>query len=109
MMISLTRSYFVLPDTVENVAIRINPQHDVLHGCIMDKRTFRVDKEHVWNPNLLHKTSIESSTLVVAGGKGQAIILPVMPQVKSHGEVLKEEKHCPPSPSMKGGLFVSMR
>lgn len=44
-----------LPDAVENVAIRKNPQHDVFHGCVMDKGPFGVDKEHIWNPNFLDK------------------------------------------------------
>lgn len=85
-------SFFFLPNTVENISIRINPQHDVLHGCIMDKRTLRVDKKHIWDPDFLHQTCIEGPTLVAAGGEGQAIILPVMPQVESHGEVLQKEK-----------------
>lgn len=84
-------SLFFLPNTVENISIRINPQHDVLHGCIMDKRTLRVDKKHIWNPDFLHQTCIEGPTLVAAGGEGQAIILPVMPQVESHGEVLQKK------------------
>lgn len=80
-----------LPDTVEDVAVRINPQHDVLHGRVMDEGAFRVDEEHVRNPNFLHKTCIEGATLVVAGGEGQTIVLPVMSQVQSHGEVLGTE------------------
>lgn len=59
----------------------------------MDKRTLRVDKEDVGNPNLLHKTCIEGPTLVAAGGEGQAIILPVMPQVQRHGEVLENKQN----------------
>lgn len=85
----MEKKHFFLPDTVEDIAVRKNPQHDVLHGCVMDKRTLRVDKEHVRNPNFLHQTCIEGTTLVAAGGEGQAIVLPVMPQVQSHGEVLK--------------------
>lgn len=88
--------YFFLPNTVENISIRINPQHDVLHGCIMDKRTLRVDKKHIWNPDFLHQTCIEGPTLVAAGGEGQAIILPVMPQVESHGEVLQKKNKKKP-------------
>lgn len=84
--------FVLLPNTVEDVPIGINPQHDVLHGCIMDERTLRVDKEHIWNPDFLHQTCVEGPTLVVAGGEGQAVILPVMPQVQSHGEVLKIKK-----------------
>lgn len=82
---------FFLPDTVKYVAIRINPKHDVLHGCIMDKRTFRVNKEHIGNPDFLHKTWIKGTTLIIAGGESQSIILPVVPQVQSHGEVLQKD------------------
>lgn len=57
---------FFSPDTVEDVAIRKNPKHDVLHGCVMDKRTLRVHKEHIGNPDFLHKTCIEGAALVVA-------------------------------------------
>ncbi len=81
--------FFFLPDTVEDVAVRINPQHDVLHGCVMDKRTLGVDKKHIGNPDLFYKTCIEGATLVAAGGEGQAVVLPVMPQVQCHGEVLE--------------------
>lgn len=87
-MSKVKESISLLPDTVKDVAIRVNSQHDVLHGCVMDKRAFRVNEEHVRNPNFLHKTCVEGTTLVVAGGEGQAIILPVVPQVQSHGEVL---------------------
>lgn len=83
-----------LPDTVEDIAIGIDSQHDVLHGRVMDKRAFRVDEEHIRNPNLLHKPCVEGAALVAAGGEGQAVILPVMPQVQSHGEVLENRpKH----------------
>lgn len=57
----------------------------------MDKRTFGVDKEHIRNPDLLHKTCIKGATLVAAGGEGKAIVLPVMPEVQSHGEVLENK------------------
>lgn len=69
-MSNIKETFFFLPDTVEDIAIGINPKHDVLHGCVMDKRTLRVDKEHVGNPNLLHKTCIEGTTLVAARGEG---------------------------------------
>lgn len=78
-----------LPDTVEDVAIRVYPQHDVLHGCVVDERALRVDEEHVRNPDLLDQTGVKGTTLVAAGGEGQAVVLPVMSQVKSHGEVLE--------------------
>lgn len=43
-----------LPETVEDVAIGINPEHDIIGGGVMDERALRVDKEHVGNPDLLH-------------------------------------------------------
>lgn len=46
--------FFYEPDTVEDIAIRINPQHDVLHRCVVDKGALRVDKEHIRDPNLLY-------------------------------------------------------
>lgn len=52
-----------------------------------------MDKEHVRNPNLLHEACIEGTTLVAAGGEGQAMVLPVMPQVQCHGEVLEQKKN----------------
>lgn len=55
----------------------------------MDERTLGVDKEYIRNPNLLDQTCIKGATLVAAGGEGQAVVLPVMPQVQRHGEVLK--------------------
>lgn len=58
----------------------------------MDERTFGMNKKHVWNPDFLNKARIESSTFVAAGGESQPIVLPVMPQVESHGEVLNKKK-----------------
>lgn len=77
------------PDTVEDVAIRINPQHNVLHGGVMDEGALWVDEEHIRNPDLLDQAGIKSAALVAAGGEGQAVVLPVMPQVQRHGEVLE--------------------
>lgn len=87
----LMQNVFFLPDTVKYVAIRINPKHDVLHGCIMDKRTFRVNKENIRDPDFFHKAWIKGATLVIAGGEGQSIILPVVPQVQSHSEILRKD------------------
>lgn len=83
------KKFCFLPDTVEDVPIRIYPQHDVLHGCVMDERALRVDEEHIRNPDLLDQTGIEGPTLVAAGGEGQPVVLPVMPQVQRHGEILE--------------------
>lgn len=73
--------FFFLPDAVENIAIGINPKHDIFHGCVMDERALGVDKEHVRDPNLLDKTCVECATLVAAGGERQPVVLPVMSQV----------------------------
>lgn len=77
-----------LPETVEDVSIRVNPQHDVVCGCVMDERALRVDKEHVGNPNFLHQATVEGHALVVGAWKRQPLVLPVVAQVQCHGEVL---------------------
>lgn len=55
----------------------------------MDERALGVDEEHVRDPDLLDQTRVKGATLVAAGGEGQAVVLPVMPQVQRHGEVLE--------------------
>lgn len=97
----------LLPDTIEDIPIRINPQHDVLHGCVMDERALGVDEEHVRNPNLLHQTGVEGATLVAAGGEGQPIVLPVVPQVQGHGEILRGKEVFKPS-GEKETLYVGV-
>ena len=54
----------------------------------MDERPFGVNKEHIGDPDLLHKPAVEGHTLVAGTGESQPLILPVMPQVQGHGEVL---------------------
>lgn len=88
------KSSCFLPDAVEDVAIRIHPQHDVLHGRVMDERALGVDEEHVGNPDLLDQTRVEGTALVAAGGEGQTAVLPVVPQVQRHGEVLETNPPC---------------
>lgn len=54
----------------------------------MDEGTFGVDKEHVRHPDLLHQPSVKCPASVAAGREGQPVVLPVVSQVQSHGEVL---------------------
>lgn len=84
---------YLLPDTVEYVAVGINPKHDIFHGCVVDERALGVDEEDVGDPDLLHKTRIEGAALVAAGGERQPVVLPVVPQVQRHGEVLNNHQH----------------
>lgn len=56
----------------------------------MDEGAFGVDKEDVWNPDLLHQSGVERPALVVVRRKRQPLVLPVVTQIKSHGEVLKD-------------------
>lgn len=77
------------PDTVEDVAIGINPQHDVLHGRVVDEGALGVDEEHVRDPDLLDQACVKGTALVAAGGEGQPVVLPVVPKVQRHGEVLE--------------------
>lgn len=79
-----------VPDTVEDVPIRVNPQHDVLIGSVVDKGTFGVYEEDIRNPDLLHQPGVERPALVVVRWKRQPLVLPVMTQIQSHGEVLND-------------------
>lgn len=80
--------YIRLPDTVENFAIRVDPEHDIVSSGVVDKGALGVNEEHVRDPDLLHQAAIEGHTLVGGAGEGQSLILPVVPQIQSHGEVL---------------------
>lgn len=76
------------PETVEDVAVRINPQHDVIRRGVVDERALGVDKEHIGNPNLLHQATVKGHALVVGARERQPLVLPVVTQVKSHSKVL---------------------
>ena len=77
-----------LPEAVEHVAVRVHPQHDIVCGGVMDKGPLGVNKEHIRNPDLLNKPTVEGHALVVGAGERQALVLPVVTQIKRHGEVL---------------------
>lgn len=66
------------PETVENVAIRVNSQHDVVRGGVMDERALGVDKEHVRNPYFLHQAAVKGHALVGGARKRQPLVLPVV-------------------------------
>lgn len=78
-----------LPDAVEDFSVRVNPQHDVLHGGVMDEGAFGVDEEDIRNPDLLHQPGVKCPALVVSRRERQPLVLPVVTQVQSHGEVLQ--------------------
>lgn len=40
------------PDTEEDVSIRVDAQHGVLHSCVVDEGSLRMDKEDIRHPNL---------------------------------------------------------
>lgn len=63
------------------MSIRIDPEHDVVRGGVMDEGAFGVNEENVGNPDLLHQPTIKSHALIGGAGEGQAFIFPVMPQV----------------------------
>lgn len=56
----------------------------------MDEGTFGVDEEDVRNPDLLHQPGVKSPALVVSRRERQPLVLPVVTQVQSHGEVLQK-------------------
>lgn len=66
-------------------------EHDVVSGGVMDEGPFGVDKEDIRHPDLFHQAAIEGHALVGGAGEGQPLILPVVPQIQGHGEVLGEE------------------
>lgn len=80
------------PETVEHVAVGINPQHDVVSGGVVDERALGVNKEHIRNPDLFNQAAVEGHALVVGAGKRKPLVLPVMTQVQGHGEVLQGGK-----------------
>lgn len=87
----LPPSLFV-PKAVQDVPIRVNPQHHVVCGGVVDEGALGMDEEHIGNPNLLHQTAVKCHTLVVGALEGQTLVLPVVTEVQSHGEVLLEKK-----------------
>ena len=76
------------PHAVEDVPVRPNSQHDVLHGGVVNEGALGVDEEHVRHPDLLDQPCVKRATHVIPGGEGQPLILPVVSQVQGHGEVL---------------------
>lgn len=81
-----------VPDAVKNVPVWKDSEHDVFHGGVMNEGTLGVNKEDVWHPDLFHQPRVKCSALVIAGGEGQPVVLPVMPEVQCHGEVLCPQK-----------------
>lgn len=49
-----------------------------------------MNKEDIGDPDLLHQPAIEGHALVAGAKEGQPLILPIMPQVQGHGEILGE-------------------
>lgn len=72
------------------MSIRKDTQHDVVCSGVMDEGPLGVDEEDVGDPDFLHQATIERHALVGAAGEGQTLVLPVVPQVQGHGEVLME-------------------
>lgn len=63
------------------MSIRIDPEHDVVCGGVMDEGAFGVDEKNIGNPNLFYQAAIKSHALIGGAGEGQALVFPVMPQV----------------------------
>lgn len=81
-----------LPEAVEDFAVRKDPKHDIVSGCVVGEGPLGVDKEHVRHPDLLYQSAIEGHALVVVAPEGQTLVLPVVPQVEGHGEVLVQAR-----------------
>jgi len=81
-----------LPHAVEDMTIREHSQHDVVCGCVMNEGPFGVHEKDIWDPDLLHQPAIKGHAVVGGAGKRETLILPVVPQVQSHGEILHEKR-----------------
>lgn len=82
----------LIPEAEENVSVWVYSKHDVLYRCVMDEGSLRMDKEDIRHPNLLNQSVIEGHALVCSAGKGEPLILPIVPEIKSHCKVLGTEK-----------------
>lgn len=54
----------------------------------MDERSLGVHKEHVRDPDLLDQPPVEGHALVFVAAERESLVLPVVSEVQSHGEVL---------------------
>lgn len=66
------------PETVEDVAIGEDSQHDVVRGGVVDERALGMHKEHVRNPYFLHQAAVKGHALVGGARKRQPLVLPVV-------------------------------
>lgn len=82
----------LIPETEEDISIRMHSEHDVLHSCVMDEGSFRMDKEDIRHPNLLEQSAIKGHAFVRRARKGEPLILPIVSEVKRHRKVLGTEK-----------------
>lgn len=67
-----------------------DPQHDVVSSSVVDKRPLGVHEEHIRHPDFLHQAPIKGHALVGGAWEGKPLVLPVVPQIQGHGEVLRE-------------------
>lgn len=77
------------PQAVQDVAVGEDPQHDVVGGGVVDEGPLGVHEEDVGHPDFLHQPPVEGHALVGGAGEGQPLVLPVVPQIQGHGEVLQ--------------------
>jgi hypothetical protein len=61
----------------------------------MNEGSFRMNKEDIRHPNLFDQSVIKGHTFVCRARKGEPLIFPVVPEVKSHCKVLGREKKRP--------------
>lgn len=83
-------SFLSSPQAVEDMTVGEDPQHDVVSGGVMDKRPLGMNEKHIRHPDFLYQAAVKGHALVGGAGKGQPLILPVVPQIQGHGEVLWE-------------------
>ena len=79
------------PEAVEHFAVGLDPQHHVVRGGVVDEGALGVHEKHVRDPDLLHQPAVKRHAEVFGAREGQPLVLPVVPQVEGHREVLGAE------------------
>lgn len=74
----------------------------------MDKGAFGVHEEHVRDPDLLYEPAIERHAQVVRAWKRQPLVLPIVPQIEGHGEVLQVGGRAEIYPPTVGDIGLSI-
>lgn len=76
-----------IPAAVQNDSVWLQADELVLHSYIVKPSRFGINNEGVGQPQLVHKPTVQSQSLVGVV-VGQAVIVPTLPQEHCHGVFL---------------------